>query len=55
MTNFAIGSPSGLSRRTPKSTLHELGEGLEEEGEHAVAGDIGERGEFEGVVAAGEF
>jgi len=32
-----------------------LGEGLEEEGEHAVAGDVGEGGEFEGVVAAGEF
>src|SRR5712664_1148802 len=32
-----------------------LGEGFEEEGEHAVAGDVGEGGEFEGVVAAGEF
>ena len=32
-----------------------LGEGFEEKGEHAVAGDVGERGEFEGVVAAGEF
>jgi hypothetical protein len=32
-----------------------LGEGLEEEGEHAVAGDVGEGGEFQGVVAAGEF
>ena len=32
-----------------------LGEGFEEEGEHAVAGDIGEGGEFEGVVAAGEL
>src|SRR5713101_8810416 len=32
-----------------------LSEGLEEEGEHAVAGDVGEGGEFEGVVAAGEF
>ena len=36
-----------------KSVL--LGEGLEEEGEHAVARDVGERGEFEGVVAAVEF
>jgi hypothetical protein len=32
-----------------------LGKGFEEEGEHAVAGDVGERGEFEGIVAAGEF
>src|SRR5713101_8688195 len=32
-----------------------LSEGLEEEGEHAVAGDVGEGGEFEGVVAAGKF
>jgi hypothetical protein len=32
-----------------------LGEGLEEESEHAVAGDVREGGEFEGVVAAGEF
>ena len=32
-----------------------LGEGLQEEGEHAVAGDVREGGEFEGVVAAGEF
>jgi hypothetical protein len=31
------------------------GEGFEEEREHAVAGDVGEGGEFEGVVAAGEF
>src|SRR5712664_2820594 len=28
---------------------------LEEEGENAVAGEVGEGGEFEGVVAAGEF
>jgi hypothetical protein len=26
-----------------------------EEGKHAVAGDVGEGGKFEGVVAAGEF
>src|SRR5258708_10324104 len=32
-----------------------LGKGFEEEGEHAVAGDVGEGAEFEGVVAAGEF
>ena len=32
-----------------------LGQGFEEEGEHAVAGDVGEGGEFEGVVAAGEL
>src|SRR5437016_7656963 len=32
-----------------------LGEGFEEEGEHAVAGDVGEGGEFEGVVTAGEL
>src|SRR5436309_12083707 len=32
-----------------------LGEGFEEEGEHAIAGDVGEGGEFEGVVAAGKF
>src|SRR5258707_15270477 len=30
-------------------------QGFEEEGEHAVAGEVGEGGEFEGVVAAGEF
>src|SRR6266851_4361816 len=39
-----------------KTSRHRrLGEGLEEEGEHAIARDVGERGEFEGVVAAGEF
>ncbi len=39
-----------------KTSRHRrLGEGLEEEGEHAVAGEVGEGGEFEGVVAAGEF
>src|SRR5712664_3122809 len=32
-----------------------LGKGFEEEGEHAVASDVGEGGEFEGVMAAGEF
>ena len=32
-----------------------LGEGIEEEGEHAVAGDVREGAEFEGVVATGEF
>ena len=32
-----------------------LREGLQEEGEHAVAGDVGKGGEFEGVVAASEF
>lgn len=31
------------------------GEGGAEEGKHAVAGEVGEGGEFEGVVAAGEF
>jgi hypothetical protein len=39
--------------RTPQNSS--LSEGLEEEGEHAVTGDIGKGGEFEGVVAAGEF
>jgi len=29
--------------------------GIREEREHAVAGDIGKGGEFERVVAAGEF
>ena len=29
-----------------------LGEGVAEEGEHAVAGEVRERGEFEGIVAA---
>src|SRR6266851_3072611 len=39
-----------------KTSRHRrLGEGLEEEGEHAVAGDVGKGSEFEGVVAAGEF
>ena len=44
-------------KRTGLKTSHHrgLGEGLEEEGEHAVAGDVGEGGEFEGVVAAGEL
>ncbi len=32
-----------------------LGKGFEEEGEHAVAGDVGEGGEFERIMAAGEF
>ena len=32
-----------------------LGQRLQEESEHAVAGDVGEGGEFEGVVATGEF
>ena len=32
-----------------------LGKGGAEEGEHAVAGDVAEGGEFEGIVAAGEF
>ncbi len=32
-----------------------LGKGFKEKGEHAVAGDVGEGGEFEGVVAAGEL
>ena len=32
-----------------------LGEGLQEEGEHAVSGEVGEGGEFERVVAAGKF
>ena len=32
-----------------------LRQGFEEEGEHAVAGDVREGGEFERVVAAGEF
>ena len=36
-----------------KSVL--LGEGLEEEGEHAVARDVGERRKFQRVVAAVEF
>src|SRR5258708_26031820 len=35
--------------------LWSLSEGLREEGEHAVAGDVGAGGEFEGEVAAGEF
>jgi hypothetical protein len=48
--------------KTRKATIAEhfrrsssLSEGFEEKREHAVAGDVGERGEFEGVVAAGEF
>src|SRR5436309_16098428 len=32
-----------------------LGQGFEKKSELAVAGDVGERGEFEGVMAAGEF
>jgi hypothetical protein len=32
-----------------------LSKGFQEEGEHAIASDVGEGGEFEGVVAAGEF
>src|SRR5258708_26072733 len=46
-TNFVFPQSRSNDRR--------LGEGLEEEGEHAVAGDVGEGGEFEGVVATGEF
>jgi hypothetical protein len=60
------GSDSGTMYRAPteqegkraglKPGLYKsLGEGLKEEGEHAVAGDVGEGGELEGVVAAGEF
>src|SRR5580693_976568 len=31
------------------------GKALQEESQHAVAGNVGEGGEFKGVVAAGEF
>jgi len=31
------------------------GQGGTEKGEHAVAGDVGERGEFKGVVTTGKF
>jgi hypothetical protein len=37
------------------SASHQLSEGGAEEGEHAVAGDVREGGDFEGVVAAVEF
>ncbi len=37
------------------SRLTRLGEGLEEEGEHAVAGDVGERRKFQRVMAAMKF
>jgi hypothetical protein len=43
------------ARKAPRLKPGLLGEGLEEESEHAVAGDVREGGEFEGVVAAGEF
>ena len=43
-----------IQTRGPPWT-QDLGEGFEEEGEHAVAGDVGEGGEFERIVAAGEF
>src|SRR6266571_4939505 len=46
-TNFVLLQSRSNDRR--------LGEGFEEEGQHAVAGDVGEGGEFEGVMAAGEL
>src|SRR6266851_9754331 len=38
-----------------KLTGESSSEGFEEEGEHAVAGDVAEGGKFKRVVAAGEF
>src|SRR6266700_160812 len=48
-------SEKEVYRRDLEPTGESLSEGLEEEGEHAVAGEVGEGGKFEGVVAAGEF
>jgi hypothetical protein len=41
--------------RRPRLTSMPLGQGGAEEGEHAVAGDVAEGGEFEGVVATVEL
>src|SRR6266568_3374238 len=48
-------SEKEVYRRDLEPTGESLSEGLEEESEHAVAGDVGEGDEFEGVVAAGKF
>src|SRR5713101_2957502 len=48
-------SEKEVYRGGAEPTGESLCEGFEEEGKHAVAGDVAEGGEFEGVVAAGEL
>ena len=55
MVRQRCGHQVSFSSEEHRPKYEPLGEGFEEKGEHAVAGDVGERGEFEGVMAAGEF
>ena len=54
MVRQRCGHQVSFSSEEHRPKYEPLGEGFEEKGEHAVAGDVGERGEFEGVMAAVE-